>query len=364
MPVAPKTAILTAFSRKAGEVPPSERDMEPRLHRGVERARPVASALVGCERRVEPSDRRAELDPVAVELREADFACGATGQQPAGDREAAAHALRGRLEDGRGKREEDWAAAEQPELDAACSPDAYEPVGGALHFLPVALPERSGAYLVEGDGGCLEHDSLLGLDGAVGRLPLRGLPARQGHGRMCTRRRTFRRLEAATGRAPGRIITRVKRVNVQTQPVEYDESDPEGCKAGMSRFGPSIGASMLGASISSASAGPGDLPVPLRVRGTRSGCSCSRARVTVRHPKSAGATGAGRGVCFPEGPQGAHKVTNTGEAGARVLMFSTMIEPSVAIYPDSDKLGVWPGDDRDKLMVKRSSAVDYWEGEA
>jgi hypothetical protein len=45
-------------------------------------------------------------------------------------------------------------------------------------------------------------------------------------------------------------------------------------------------------------------------------------------------------------------------------MFSTMVEPSVAIYPDSDKLGVWPSGQQDKLMVKRSSAVDYWEGEA
>ena len=49
---------------------------------------------------------------------------------------------------------------------------------------------------------------------------------------------------------------------------------------------------------------------------------------------------------------------------ARVLMVSTMIEPAVSIYPDSDKLGVWPGDKRDNLLVRRSSAVDYWDGEA
>ena len=41
----------------------------------------------------------------------------------------------------------------------------------------------------------------------------------------------------------------MKRVNLFTQPVEYDERDPEGCKAGMSRFGPSIEASTLGGSI-------------------------------------------------------------------------------------------------------------------
>jgi hypothetical protein len=47
-----------------------------------------------------------------------------------------------------------------------------------------------------------------------------------------------------------------------------------------------------------------------------------------------------------------------------VLMVSTMIEPAVAVYPDSDKLGVWPGDQLDNLMVRRGSAVDYWDGEA
>jgi hypothetical protein len=47
----------------------------------------------------------------------------------------------------------------------------------------------------------------------------------------------------------------------------------------------------------------------------------------------------------------------------RVLMLSTMHEPSVAVYPDSDKIGVWPGDNRDHLLVRRESRVDYWDGE-
>jgi len=42
-------------------------------------------------------------------------------------------------------------------------------------------------------------------------------------------------------------------------------------------------------------------------------------------------------------------------------MISTLNEPSVAVYPDSDKLGVFVGDYR--LMVKRDAGVDYWEGE-
>ena len=44
-------------------------------------------------------------------------------------------------------------------------------------------------------------------------------------------------------------------------------------------------------------------------------------------------------------------------------MLSTLFEPSVAVYPDSDKIGVWPGDERDNIMVRRSSHVEYYDGE-
>ena len=44
-------------------------------------------------------------------------------------------------------------------------------------------------------------------------------------------------------------------------------------------------------------------------------------------------------------------------------MLSTKGEPAVAVYPDSDKIGVWPGDNRDKIMVRRESVVDYWDRE-
>ncbi len=36
---------------------------------------------------------------------------------------------------------------------------------------------------------------------------------------------------------------------------------------------------------------------------------------------------------------------------------------SAAVYPDSGKMGFWPGDERDNLLVRRESAVDYYDGE-
>jgi uncharacterized cupin superfamily protein len=68
-------------------------------------------------------------------------------------------------------------------------------------------------------------------------------------------------------------------------------------------------------------------------------------------------------VCFPPGPAGAHKLTNRTETTARMMMFSNARVPAVSVYPDSDKIGVWPGNEADSLIFKRGSAVSYSEGE-
>ena len=155
----------------------------------------------------------------------------------------------------------------------------------------------------------------------------------------------------------------MKRVNLFTQPVEYDEADPEGCQAGMSRFGPSIGASMLGGSIYELPSGQAICPYHYEY-GNEEWLLVLGGSPTLRHPEGEDELRSGDVVCFPVGPDGAHKVTNRAEAAARVVIFSTKHDPSVAVYPDSDKLGVWPGDKRDNLMVRRGSAVDYWDGES
>jgi len=76
-------------------------------------------------------------------------------------------------------------------------------------------------------------------------------------------------------------------------------------------------------------------------------------------------------AAFPAGPEGAHEIENTGEETLRFLAVSTMIEPEVLRYPDSDKVGVMagepPGGDAEARLVsayfRRSDAVDYWTDE-
>jgi hypothetical protein len=45
------------------------------------------------------------------------------------------------------------------------------------------------------------------------------------------------------------------------------------------------------------------------------------------------------------------------------LLFSSARLPAVSVYPDSNKLGVWPGGDEDDLVFRRDSAVLWSDGE-
>lgn len=74
---------------------------------------------------------------------------------------------------------------------------------------------------------------------------------------------------------------------------------------------------------------------------------------------------------FPVGPDGVHEVTNTGDETLRFLTISTMVDPDVLVYPDSEKVGVMagepPGGDTEARVVsaffRSEDAVDYWNGE-
>jgi hypothetical protein len=57
-------------------------------------------------------------------------------------------------------------------------------------------------------------------------------------------------------------------------------------------------------------------------------------------------------------------VRNDGDSTARVLMFSTMTAVAAVVYPDSDKISIWTTSSADDIVVKRTSGVDYWDGES
>ena len=81
-------------------------------------------------------------------------------------------------------------------------------------------------------------------------------------------------------------------------------------------------------------------------------------RPTLRVPDGEHELEPGDVVCFPAGPDGAHKVTNRGPEPSRVGC-STKSETGVAVYPDGNKVGVFPL----RQFFRIEDAVDYWEDE-
>jgi uncharacterized cupin superfamily protein len=69
--------------------------------------------------------------------------------------------------------------------------------------------------------------------------------------------------------------------------------------------------------------------------------------VTVRTPDGEHTLDHGALVRFQPGPEGAHKIMNKSNSPARTLLFSSSRIPAVSVYPDSNKIGVWPGDPAD-----------------
>jgi hypothetical protein len=56
-------------------------------------------------------------------------------------------------------------------------------------------------------------------------------------------------------------------------------------------------------------------------------------------------------------------LANERDLPARTLMFSSARVPAVSVYPDSNKIGVWPGDVENELIFRRDTAVPWSEGE-
>ena len=68
-------------------------------------------------------------------------------------------------------------------------------------------------------------------------------------------------------------------------------------------------------------------------------------------------------VAFKVGPPG-HRVDNRSASTLRYLAISTMIEPEVAVYPDSNKVGLLARKAAGLVEIhSRAAKVDYWEGE-
>jgi uncharacterized cupin superfamily protein len=151
-------------------------------------------------------------------------------------------------------------------------------------------------------------------------------------------------------------------VNVFNAEFEYDESDPAGYNAAVAEVGRQAGGQELSVRLFELPAGQSLCPYHYEY--VEEWLLVLEGAVSVRLPDGDRQLARGELMCFQKGPGGAHKVSSSGDQTARVLMFSSAAEPAVSVYPDSDKIAVWPGNEADNVMLKRADGqVGYWVDE-
>jgi uncharacterized cupin superfamily protein len=143
--------------------------------------------------------------------------------------------------------------------------------------------------------------------------------------------------------------------------VGPDGSEPPGYEqTRAARVGKAIGATQLGMSIYELPTGQAVCPYHFEWT-DEEWLIVLAGRLTLRMPEGERALEPGDTVCFPAGPDGAHHVRNDADELARVAILSTKNPFGIAEYPDSDKVGVWAG--QQHYMLRRSPCLDYWDGE-
>jgi len=152
-----------------------------------------------------------------------------------------------------------------------------------------------------------------------------------------------------------------------------DEWDVEQTEPGFSwkrmRLGVRLGAEKLGASLYELPPGQRSFPYHLH-HANEEMLLVLDGTVTVRREDGEEELGRGDTALFASGPSGAHQIANRSDHPARFLMVSTMIEPEIAEYPDTNKVGLMAGAPPGKgdagglkAFLRRDAEVGYLEDE-
>jgi uncharacterized cupin superfamily protein len=158
------------------------------------------------------------------------------------------------------------------------------------------------------------------------------------------------------------MMASMRRLSISDPAFAYDPDDPEGFRAGAFRPGPQLGAKRTGATVYELP--PGQAVCPYHYEyGEEEWLLVLAGRPSLRTPAGVEQLEPWDLAFFPTGPDGAHQVRNDTDIDARVVMFSNVVLPTATAYPDSDKVGVWTGDDAQDVIVVRSAKVGYFHGE-
>ena len=124
---------------------------------------------------------------------------------------------------------------------------------------------------------------------------------------------------------------------------EFDQSQDEpGYRWDRIRLGRRLGGEMLGASVYVLPPGERSFPYHLH-HANEELLLVLEGDLVLRTPSGAQAASRGDVMLFQRGPVGAHQILNRSDQPARFVMFSTMVQPEIAEYPDNGNIGVFAG---------------------
>lgn len=147
-------------------------------------------------------------------------------------------------------------------------------------------------------------------------------------------------------------------VNLHDLETEREAGRPAAYDRGAKAVGPLLGATALGLTVYDLAAGQSICPYHYE-HGCEEWLFVLAGSPTLRDPEGEHELAPGDVVLFPEGEEGAHKVTNGGGGVARVAVLSNKDLPAVVVYPDSAEVGFWPGG----RLFRLGDEVGYFDGE-
>ena len=160
----------------------------------------------------------------------------------------------------------------------------------------------------------------------------------------------------------GDTIEPVNVVNLHADPTWERDNDRAGYRHRVTAVGRQLGATLLGGSLYELPAGEKTWPYHYEI-GCEEWLLVISGHPTLRTPEGEQELEPGDLAVFPEGPSGAHQVSNRSDQPCRVLLLSSKSPLAIVHYPDSGKVGLWSQADGYQAMLAREPQLDYWHGE-
>jgi uncharacterized cupin superfamily protein len=151
-------------------------------------------------------------------------------------------------------------------------------------------------------------------------------------------------------------------VNLHADLDWESENDRDGYRHRVTAVGRRLGATLLGGSVYELPPGAKTWPYHYEV-GCEEWAIVLSGRPTLRSPDGRRELSPGDLAVFPEGPAGAHQLSNDTDEPCRVLILSSKSPLAMIHYPDSDKVGLWSQAEGYQALLSRRPELDYWHGE-